>query len=393
MLSNNIIWLGVGELNPSTHCKSYDSPAAIFWQRELIHSFNRNKLGIISLSHLVFPRWPKGPLKIQGGLSRSSKNNENIYYSNVEYINFPIQKLKNNQLITGYINQLKQAINQHGIPKLIIAYNGFPFTFAVAEYAKKKWGLKTIIIIADQPPRGFFKSVEQFENLLSSLDGCIFLSWHYYNQMKSAVTAFHFEGGVSNGDVDQEINSIIPRVHGKRIIMFCGSYGKHAGLDSLLAAARLLRSSDVEIWIAGGLSQSNQRIGEVPDNVVNLGYLTQSELDRRMKIADIFVSPNSTSYSPNNNNFPSKILLYLKYAKPIICTWTEGLSPDYRDVLSVVERDTPTAIANKIEEVLAWDSIKYLERCAQMRKFANSRSWIKQSELLMKWCFERTLKS
>ena len=49
----------------------------------------------------------------------------------------------------------------------------------------------------------------------------------------------------------------------------------------------------------------------------------------------------------------------MSYGKPIISTWTPGLSEEYRDFLEVPEQDTPLSLARTIEEVLGWCSKKF----------------------------------
>ena len=103
----------------------------------------------------------------------------------------------------------------------------------------------------------------------------------------------------------------------------------------LLNAFRLLRRDDCELWICGKGDNSNLRDAvKIDPRIKYIGLLPRDELAERMNKADIFVNPRPSNIPGNERNFPSKLLEYLGYLKPIVSTMAQA-GPDYRDLLFV----------------------------------------------------------
>ncbi len=61
-----------------------------------------------------------------------------------------------------------------------------------------------------------------------------------------------------------------------------------------------------------------------------------------------------TEIGNNRNNFPSKVLEYLSYGKPVVSTWTSGIAPEYASLLAVPTEESPDAFAQTLRDVLVW---------------------------------------
>ena len=93
--------------------------------------------------------------------------------------------------------------------------------------------------------------------------------------------------------------------------------------------------------------------------------------------ADILVNPRESKV--NNTNFPSKILFYLSFIKPIIST-KSGLSPKYNDVIFLLNDEKVETLTNKINEVLSLtcDKKKILKN--KILNFIRHNSWDIQAQ-------------
>ena len=79
------------------------------------------------------------------------------------------------------------------------------------------------------------------------------------------------------------------------------------------------------------------------------------------------------------------MLEYLSYGKPVVSTWTEGLNPEYRQILTVVEEETPKCLAETIKSVLQWNEIQKKEFRKRLNKFMGKKMWRVQADRLHRW--------
>jgi len=101
--------------------------------------------------------------------------------------------------------------------------------------------------------------------------------------------------------------------------------------------------------------------------------------------ASVFVNPRPPHLPQNAYNFPSKVLVYLSFGKPIVSTWTGGLDPAYRDVLLVGEADE-AGLAAQIDQALAMKREDWVALRDRMSNFLQtSRTWTKQATRFKYW--------
>ncbi len=121
----------------------------------------------------------------------------------------------------------------------------------------------------------------------------------------------------------------------------------------------------MEFWICGKGVCSDLTQRAVRDQRIKLlGFLSETELDQRLRTAWVLVNPRSVTHEGSRMNFPSKLLRYLSYGKPVVTVWTPGIPPEYREVLRVTELEAcdsePEAVgqemARQVEGILKWDA-------------------------------------
>ena len=114
----------------------------------------------------------------------------------------------------------------------------------------------------------------------------------------------------------------------------------------------LIKRDDFELWISGfGDVQAFKKSLPKDKRIKYLGLLTDDQLYDAYQAANVFLNPRTVNMPGNENNFPSKIFDYLAWNKPIISTWSNGFSPEYRKVLDIVEDNAlafSTAMTNYI---------------------------------------------
>jgi glycosyltransferase involved in cell wall biosynthesis len=116
------------------------------------------------------------------------------------------------------------------------------------------------------------------------------------------------------------------------------------------------------------------------------GVVDEAKLRVLSEAAWAFVNPRPPSIAENAHNFPSKVLEYLSYGKPVVSTWTPGLAPEYREVLMVVDGESPDALAARLADALALEPGALGEHRERVRAFlAANKLWTVQAERLRAW--------
>jgi len=373
--NNPIIWLGPVIDEASMLSAIAVSPAANRWQSGLIQAIQEMGVKVNVISYLPEPVWPRGRLRIKFS---DVYFPEGIRGEQMKYWNLPLWR--NYNLGIGYKRAIRRIIdNSRASTGLIITYNGPPANVAAATYARKRYGIPWVCIGADgEVPPG--------------ADGYIFLSWDYYKHFASEAPKLHLDGGVSEikfstGEFDSG------GISGQRqIVMFTGSLYPFAGASFLARAFYLIKNPQVELWICGkGVNSEVERLAALDPRIKLIGFVPEQELQQLMKQADIFVNPRPSKLPQNEKNFPSKIFEYLAYGKPIISTWTLGLSPEYHDTMIILEEETEENLATNINMVLNWDYERQQEQSRRVAQFLENHSWIKQAKRLFLWLMQEKL--
>jgi glycosyltransferase involved in cell wall biosynthesis len=121
------------------------------------------------------------------------------------------------------------------------------------------------------------------------------------------------------------------------------------------------------------------------DRVTDLGMVTEGELERLAFSADVLVNPRPVRSDDSCMNFPSKVLDYMSYGRPIVSTRAPGLGPTFDDLLVFSEGDEPGKLAQAIDRVLGWspaEQTRFAERC---RHFAERSSPIMAAQSFACW--------
>ena len=115
------------------------------------------------------------------------------------------------------------------------------------------------------------------------------------------------------------------------------------------------------------------------------GFVEENELNRLANKAFAFANPRPSSFASNKLNYPSKLLLYLAYGKPIISTFTDGVSPEYNELLIPIKDETDECLSEAIKQVLNMKEGKYKDMRDRIKKFNETHTWTHQVEKFVSW--------
>jgi glycosyltransferase involved in cell wall biosynthesis len=314
--------------------------------------------------------WPKGVL-------RPGKEEE--FHSEIEPLLVPVWNLpglRERFLPHAYLKRLKQHIQEEGRPDCVISYNPLPWHVPCGEWAETQ-GIPWFSITLDLKFPG--ERMEHFVKLNRKARGHVILSWWGYEHCPLE-PKLHLDGGYDKLNADEA--DYAPDA--KKIILYSGKYSDYGGDDLLADTIEACDRHDVEFWLLGkGENQRIEQLGKEDTRVKRFGFVPEEELIALCRKAHVFLNPRPNAFADNKMTFPSKLLFYMSFGKPVVSTWTPGLSDEYKPYLQVPEEETGLSMAKKIHDTLSWEMARRVQfRTAAFVFLESSRSWTKQAEKL-----------
>jgi glycosyltransferase involved in cell wall biosynthesis len=352
---------------------------------EVEHAYS--SISIELISHLPCQSFPKGVLwpYSEGALFPKGFIGYGISYCNLAWIRGQILRWQ-------YSRKIGEALasGTHDPFDLVVSYNAETYVSAPVARWARKMSLPWISIIADLPtdhPQIFLVSAK-----VAQADGRLFLSWKNFQDFAKPDQDLFLEGGVyspegsapPSGGTKSFAN---PDSQIRRIAYF-GGLTTLGGIDLFLEATRHLASFQYEFHIIGvgnALAVSRiQSFAKADARIHYHGPVTEQTLNELGSMMDIFVDPRPKALS--ENNFPSKILTYLRFTKPIISTMGHGIPSEYQQVLIHLEQEDPETLAQLIQSVCAWDEARIDQHQSTVNDFVmNAKSWQAQSKRVIEW--------
>lgn len=378
-MTKYVLWLGpVVDETTMLACSPGVSPAANRWQFGLLNALQKIGSRVVAMGHVPEPLWPRGRFRKSAEKDRLATGLSGKLLS---YWNIPV--LRSSSLTISYMSSLRELCEKEGCPAVVISYNDYAWNVAAGRYAQERLGIPWVCVVADGP--GLGKDFIKHEERINSAMGRIFLSWGRYISCKRK-PKLHLDGGITRPNFNLN-NHLSPHVVSKPVVLFTGAMNRWTGISLLVKGFREVKNKEIELWLCGpGVNTDVKRALETDPRIKFFGLIDEKRLRDVSTQAAVFINPRPSSIIDNRSNFPSKVLEYLSYGKPVISTWTEGLSPDYKDVLVVLDDENPLDLAKKIEEVIGWDETQLRANAGKIFSFINLKKlWPLQAQNLIRW--------
>lgn len=350
------------------------SPAASDWQGRLtaaLSGVGRKVLPLSSMDHRAFPF---GPLIAHPNQAMFAENA--VVYP---YLNLPL--LKTRSIARSLVNAAQRAARASGAPEFFITYNAYPEHLAAGPAIKRALNARWVVIVADSIDLGLHW--ERFPGILSCIDGIICLSHAAYVSCPKSVK-LHLDGGIEL--VRERFRQEAVQTNSCLKILYSGSFERWGGLSLLLDALSIVpKSLNFELHVAGhGRRNSGlARAIEADTRVKFHGTLSHFQLNMLCREVNAFINPRP-NMSDNKFNFPSKLLHYLAFGKPIISTRTPGVSNSYDEVLLMCD-PTPKALAEQICRVVHMPANEFNDLNSRILKFVEKNTWETKAVELSRW--------
>ena len=351
------------------------SPAANFWQRGFVESLLQKGHDVDVIGYPVERVWPFGRLLIGDEMASLAPG---LTGKVVGYINFPY--LRGSVQYVRMLSAVKRHLcTSQRKPDYQIVYSCLSSSaeetpsIRIAKYLRKHFGVPWICIVADgaTPP---------------GADGYVYLAWSPYQSGIALGPSIHIDGGIPDlkGVIEQE--SVLRGPAREKILMYMGALTEHGGVLQLARSFNKLSDKDIELWICGrGENTELSQLAEIDRRIKFLGFVEEDELSKLASAAFAFANPRPNSFAPNKVNYPSKILHYLAFGKPIISSFTDGVSPDYEDVLIPIEEDSERGMGEAIRRVLNIEAPQYEQMRDRIARFNENHTWPYQINRFVSW--------
>lgn len=283
------------------------SAAASSW---LNNFFKKINYKIKLVSFLPKRPFPVGELYVQE--NNFSKFRETKY---IDYLNLPFVKEK---IIK--IKILKEINRCRSNRTVIFTYNFPKIVFSVLDHIKNK-NIFWISICADYNIRDQKKIFKKLKN--SDLN--IFLSKFSFDSYKYKNKIF-FNGF-------QKVLGKKIKVKKIRNFLYSGSLDNWTGINYFLDDFIKIKNDDVKFLITSNSNSLLIKKYLADKRIKFLGFLNDFDYQKILKKTDCYVNLRNTKDMNNLNNFPSKLLYYTPYCKPIISTSLKNLDPKLEKIL------------------------------------------------------------
>lgn len=351
------------------------SAASNLWQKGFVEALRALGPSVDVIGYPVERVWPFGRLLVR---QKQASLAPGLAGRVAGYINLP--KLRG---VIQYLNvwgEVRALIRSRGSrPDYVVVFSCLERADIVtpairlARYLREHHGIPWICLVADgaTPP---------------GADRYVYLPWASFRSADPVTTCIHLDGGTA--DVDPGLAAASPRHgdSGARVLMYMGALTAHGGVTGLARAFTRLVDEDVQLWICGrGANPELDELASTDHRIKLKGFVESQALDQFAQDALAFVNPRPNSFVPNRLNYPSKLLHYLAYGKPVISTFTDGLSPEYADILVMVEDESEEALLEGMRRILDMSPGAYRDICRRVDAFRRTHGWPRQVDRFLCW--------
>jgi glycosyltransferase involved in cell wall biosynthesis len=364
-MKERIIWCGASLNFKGLQRYKGEPPSASQWIKGFLKGIEDNAVEVEAYAPIWDSYFPKG--KLFPGLHKflDSSLNQTI----VRYLNFPF--LRKYSVAKALSSKIKNSIRKKGKPLAILNYNTYPhycqaLQSVVAKYPDVLW--INVVLDLDDPD---VDDWSKFRKDTKGSQGAIFLSWWGF-QNSPLKYNLHMDCGWSG-------NLPIYEIPEKKIFIYAGKMADYGGINVLVDVIKKIDNPEIIFKFYG--KGSNSKLIELAENDTRVklgGFVTDEELNKVCEKAFAFLSPRDNSHQGTKMIFPSKILFYLKYQKPVISSMLLGMSPDYKNVLIEPIDDSVVAWKKQIEIVSKYKSRDMLEIKQKTSTLLAMKTWQNQ---------------
>lgn len=349
------------------------SPASNFWQKGFIRALQGLGHHVSIIGYPVERAWPFGRLLIR---QTDASLLPGVSGRLLGYLNFPYLRS-----IFQYANMRLAVVrllrSGQPLPDYLVVFSCLEKStqqtaaIRIAKWVRRVFCIPWVCIVADgESPPG--------------ADAYVYLTWAYFEleAKRRPEPTIHIDGGVP----EVPVRFSPPAFGRERVLMYMGALTRHGGALELARAFRDVQGEHMSLWLCGrGRNPELDAVAAGDGRIQIKGFLEEVELTRLASQAFAFANPRPASFAPNRLNYPSKILHYLAFEKPVISTFTDGVSPEYKEVLISVDDDSQAGLSAAIKRLMTMDKLQYQALQLRVSTFKEKKSWSAQAGRFVSW--------
>ena len=311
-----------------------------------------------------------------------------VSITTISYVNLP--GIKQISIICNLKRNIKKLVKSEKNTNIIV-YNTMSIFANPALWAKRKYGLKVIAIIADLPIKMKKNIFQKFEDrmqvkVIKKFSSLITLTRHIGNDFASQVQNYVIEAGCNPEDYLKSSLKEKKKIKKEKSIVFSGTLNELSGIDLVIDAMGYIKNKYIKLHIYGDGPCRSQLIETIQekDNVIYHGRVTNEEMIKIQQFADLLVCPRKTDDFTTRYTFPSKILEYICAGVPVLSNRLPGIPEEYEKYINFSDLENPKDWAYMIEKILYDNS--YVDKAQKARdEVLEKKSWKYQCKNLMEF--------
>lgn len=367
-----VLWLGAVLNDRGLKKFRGETPAATQWSRGLLKGLAENGCDVKVLAPIWDALFPRGTL-FPGNREFLEQGFDQQL---VRYLNFP--GMRTRSVADSLKRVLKNEVAKNE-PAVVLNYNPYPhYCQAMKSVLKDRPHIKwfNVVLDLDDPTLDKWSSYARATNGAS---GAVFLSWWGYENAP-VEKKLHLDAGVVSPKV-------IPRPSkptNNKTFIYAGKLADYGGLPQIISAIGKYDDPLASFEFFGkGYSRALADLASTDSRVKVFGFVSDDELKDACVNGDAFLSPRDIGFQGTKMIFPSKILYYLQFGRPVLSPMLPGLAPEYKDVLLDVGDGKPDLWGDAFNSVKRMTSHQLSELERKIERILAKRTWRSQGRRLL----------
>lgn len=352
-----------------------ETPAASQWSKGLLMGLQHNNIKVTGFAPVWDSLFPKG--KLFPGDEQSL--DMEIPQLHVPYINLPT--LRTRTVAFSLEKAISKKIKEGVRPAAILNYNTYPhYCLALKALVKKYEFIKWVNVVLDLDD----PTIDNWAKFRKDTDcsqGSIFLSWWGYENAPIS-NKLHLDGGWS-GELP------VNKFSNEKVFLYAGKLADYGGINEIINSIKDFSHDGVYFDFYGkGNNEKLNALAAVDHRVRIKGFVEDDVLDQACREATAFLSPRDISFQGTRMIFPSKLLFYLKYRKPVLSPMLPGLSPEYSNVLFQPKDTSSVGWVEAMKSVLNLSKQELSNLADRIGIFISQKRWEQQASRLVEFIKE-----